>query len=113
MGSTADTKTILAARLWKGESFILLSNGVTSQIIKDMVLRFEFKLDGSCSLSQASYSVTNVSGVWRLENNDSTIVFTLNRSVGTITETLPIKELSNSRFVFGDTTQYGYSLIPF
>ncbi|MFA6455642.1 MAG: hypothetical protein WCW40_02380 [Bacteroidota bacterium] len=105
-------KTSLATRQWKGESFATLNIGGSSRVVKDVVLSFDFRNDGGCSLSQASMSVSSVAGEWRLENEGKNLILTLHRSFGTVTEYLTVKELTATRFVIGDTTVYGYSLIP-
>jgi hypothetical protein len=106
------TTASLVTRSWKGESFILLTTGQTARIVKDAVIIFEFKKEGTCVLSQASWSISSVSGQWKLDNDDKNVVLTLNRPMGTVTEILPIKELNTTHFILGDTTVYGYSLVP-
>jgi hypothetical protein len=108
-----ESKAALATRSWKGQSFTKLSIGDSSRVIKDIVLLFDFKNDGSCNLSQASYSVSSISGQWEIDNDGKNITLTMKRPQATVTEKLAIVDLTSSRFVFGDTTIYGYSLVPF
>lgn len=108
-----ESKTALAARSWKGLSFARLTLGDTSRIVTDIVLLFDFKNDGTCTLSQASYSVSSISGSWNFDDNGNSISLTLKRPQATVTEILSIVELTPYRFVIGDTTVYGYSLVPY
>jgi hypothetical protein len=107
-----ESSTALAARSWKGQSYVKLIIGDSSRVMKDLVLLFDLKKDGSCTLSQASYSMSNIPGQWKIDAEGKHITLTLNRPQATVTEILAIAELSSSRFVFGDTTMYGYSLVP-
>lgn len=108
-----ESKTALAARSWKGQSYVRLTFGDSSRIVKDIVLLFDFKNDGTCSLSQASYSMSSISGSWSIDDRGNSISLTMKRPQATVTEILSIVDLTPHRFVIGDTTVYGYSLVPF
>ena len=112
--SPTELETInnLATRSWKGDNFEIFTYQDTSRVVKDIVLEFTFNKDGSCNLSQATYSVSSISGQWHINSDGKSIVITLNRPTGKVTETLPIVELRSSHFTFGDTTSHGYSLVP-
>lgn len=110
--AVVESPTSLAARSWKGQSYVRVTIGDSSRVMKDLVLLFDLKKDGTCTLSQASYSMSNVPGQWNIDTEGKHITLTLNRPPATVTEVLAIGELSSSRFIFGDTTMYGYSLVP-
>ena len=107
-----EAKSDLVARSWKGDNFEIFTYHDTSRVVKDIVIEFTFNKDGSCILSQATYSVSSISGQWSINSDGKSVVITLNRPNGKITDTLPIVELSSSHFTFGDTTYHGYSLVP-
>ena len=53
-----ETKNSLAARFWKGDNFEIFTYQDTSRVVKDIVIEYTFNKDGSCTLSQATYSVS-------------------------------------------------------
>jgi hypothetical protein len=107
-----ETKKSLVARSWQGDNYEIFTYHDSSRVVKDPVLEYAFNKDGSCALSQATYSVSSISGQWNINGDGKSIVITLNRPTGKVTETLPIVDVSSTRFIFGDTTSHGYSLVP-
>ncbi len=105
-----ENKKDLITRAWKGENIFMIAVGDSFRKAGDLVLRFEFKNDGSYFLSQASFSHIGETERWQLEDNGSSIRLTQDTIRN---EVFLIVELNSSRFILGDTTSRGYSLVPF
>ena len=103
------SKITLIARSWTGDRFDSYSSGDTLRVAKTWIVRMDFTADGSFHLVYAIDSGPGRWGQWRLGDNGNIVRLTAD---SLHTGDFPVVELSPSRFVFGDTTCYGYSLIP-
>jgi hypothetical protein len=107
-----EKKTNLITHSWKGYNYEVVTYQQSSRIVKDSVLSFEFKSDGSCTLSQITFSVMYLVGQWNFENGANNIRLTLNKQPSPTSEVLPIIELTANQLIIGDTTSHGYYLVP-
>jgi len=107
-----ENKTNLITHSWKGYNYEIFTYQQSSRVVKDSVLSFEFKSDGSCTLSQITFSVMYLAGQWNFENGANNIHLTLNKQPSPTSEVLPIIELTTNRLMIGDTASHGYYLVP-
>jgi hypothetical protein len=102
-------KTIMLARSWTGEEFFVITVGDSSFRGKDFVERLSFTSDGGYFLYKYSMSGPGRTGQWSFEDTGNSLRLTQD---GVYSEVFPIRELSSTVLVLGDTNSRGYALMP-
>jgi len=102
-------KANIITRSWSGDKFFTYLSGGTLRVAKEWIVLMDFKTDGGFQLIYAIDSGPGRWGNWNLEKDGNVIRLT---SDSLHTGVFSVVELSSSRFVFGDTSSSGYSLVP-
>jgi hypothetical protein len=102
-------KANMITRSWSGDKFFTFLSVDTLRIAKEWVVLMDFKTDDRFQLIYAIDSGPGRWGNWYLEEDGKMIRLS---SDSLHSGVFSIVELSSSRFVFGDTNSYGYSLVP-
>jgi hypothetical protein len=104
-----EVKKQLLTRSWTGEEFFLITTTDSTFRGKDFVATFDFRSDGSYFLYKYAMSSLGRTGEWALDEGGTRISLNEGQSYS---EVFPIRELTSTSLVLGDTGSRGYKLIP-
>lgn len=103
-----EVKKQMLTRSWMGEEFFLIAARDSTLRAKDYIAIFDFRSDGSYLFYKYTMSSLD-SGQWRLEDDGNRL--SLSEGQG-YSEVFPVRQLTSTSLVLGDTNSRGYKLVP-